>query len=92
MVGDWDKQLVHKKLLRLISKGLDALLKLIFKDENDWVIGCSEQRLKLTGPNVKPAADFEYKSVHGKYFVKDYPMQNNQHIDIFKIIEDYLAN
>ena len=90
MVGDYDGILVKKRFKRWIRNGIDKLLKLAFKSENDWVIGCPEQRKHLHGLNARYDSNYEYKCIHGKQFDTEHPMVGKkQPADVRKEIKDY---
>ena len=90
MVGDWIPELEPKRFLRTIYRGIDGLLWLSFRDKHDWVIGCSEQRKKLTDSNAKSDGNLEYFSTHGKYFVKNHArLTHNRRLFIFDEIIEY---
>lgn len=92
MVGDYDAVLIEKRFKRWIANGFDKLLWLAFKSENDWVIGCPEQRKQMSGFNAKYEKNFEYKCIHGKQFDPDHPKKDNERADVRKVIFEYLSN
>jgi hypothetical protein len=92
MVGDYDAILVEKRFKRWLANGFDKLLWLAFKSENDWVIGCTEQRKQMSGFNAKYEKNFEYKCIHGKQFDPDHPKKNDQKADVRKVIFEYFSN
>lgn len=92
MIGDYDASLVEKRFKRWLANGLDKLLWLAFKSENDWVIGCPEQRKQMAGFNAKYEKNFEYKCIHGKQFDPVHPKKNDQSADVRKVIFEYFSN
>lgn len=88
---------VHPKLFKGVRKlflvPVDGMMKIIFRDENDWVIGSTEQRRQLRGKNAEYADYYEYYCMHGKQFQKDYPLDLNfKKADVFAEIETFLRN
>lgn len=92
MVGDFDSSLIEKRFNRWFANGLDKLLWLAFKSENDWVIGCPEQRKQMSGFNAKYEKNFEYNCIHGKQFDPNHPLKNGQKADVRKVIFEYFSN
>ena len=91
MVGDYDRTLIDKQFKRWLANGLDKLIWLAFKSENDWVIGCPEQRRQMSGFNAKYEKNFEYYCIHGKQFDLKHPKKDGQKADVRKVIFDYLS-
>ncbi|PHR48045.1 MAG: hypothetical protein COA32_05830 [Fluviicola sp.] len=91
MVGDYDGSLIDKKFKRWLANGFDKLLWLAFKSENDWVIGCTEQRKQMSGFNAKYEKNFEYNCIHGKQFDPNHPKKNGKKADVRKVIFEYFA-
>ena len=91
MVGDYDGVLIKKRFKRWLSNGLDKLLKLAFKSENDWVIGCPEQRKQLHGSNARYHSNFEYKCIHGKQFDPSHPKIGRRRADVRTEIQNYFS-
>lgn len=89
MVGDYDKSLFDKKFKRWIRNGLDKLLWLAFKSENDWIIGCPEQRRQMSGFNASYEKNYEYFCIHGKQFDLKHPKIENRKAQIRKEIFDF---
>jgi len=92
MVGDFDQLLIDERFNKWIANGLDKLLWLTFKSENDWVIGCPEQRKQMSGFNAKYEKNFEYNCIHGKQFDPNHPLKNGVKADVRKVIFDYFSN
>jgi hypothetical protein len=92
MVGDFDGALIEKRFSRWSANGLDKLLWLAFRSENDWVIGCPEQRKQMSGFNAKYEKNFEYNCIHGKQFDPEHPLKNGQKADVRKVIFEYFSN
>lgn len=89
MVGDYDGVLIQRRFRRFMANGLDKLLWLAFKSENDWVIGCPEQRKQLHGSNAKYLSNYEYKCIHGKQFDPTHPKQGGKKADVRDVISSY---
>lgn len=92
MVGDYDASLVEKRFKRWLANGLDNLIWLAFRSENDWVIGCPEQRKQMSGFNARYEKNFEYNCIHGKQFDPEHPKMDNERVDVRKVIFDYFSN
>lgn len=90
MVGDYDGALIDRWFKRQLANGLDALLWLAFRSQNDWVIGCPEQRRQMHGSNAKYESNYEYKCIHGKQFDPDHPMVEGERANVRAIMLDYL--
>lgn len=90
MVGQYDGELIDKWFKRQLANGLDALLWLAFRSENDWVIGCPEQRKQMHGINARYDSNYEYSCIHGKQFDPDHPMLNGTPADVRAVMLEYL--
>lgn len=91
MVGDFHRCLVDNWGLRVLAMGADGLSKLVFRSENDWVIGCPEQRRQLAGPNARYESNFEYYCIHGKQFDPKHTKDKNKNdIDVREEIVRFL--
>lgn len=82
MVGDFDKTLVSKKFVRIAAVGFDALIRLAFKSETDWVIGCPEQRFEIHDPKATYKPTFEMYCTHGKQFDVTHPKKDGKTVDM----------
>lgn len=91
MVGDYHSSLIERNFVRWGANGLDKLLWLLFRSDNDWVIGCPEQRKQMSGFNAKYEKNFEYYCIHGKQFDPSHPKKNGERADVRKVIFDYFS-
>ena len=91
MVGAYDSALIDRRLIRWFANGLDKLLWLYFRSDNDWVIGCREQRKQMAGSNAKYDKNFEYFCIHGKQFDPNHPLKNGQKAEVRKVIFEYFG-
>jgi hypothetical protein len=68
VIADWDKSLNPKSRWFKYNKAkvLDTLIQSLLGKENDWVIGCEQQKLKPT--KAKDGGNFLVHSVHGGTF------------------------
>jgi hypothetical protein len=82
MVGDFDKTLVSKKFVRVSAIGLDALIRLAFNSETDWVIGCPEQKMQIKNPKARYNLPFEMFCTHGKQFDVTHPKKDGKVVDM----------
>ena len=48
-VADWDKSLLDPGLKRLVSRGLDAIIRTMLGYRHDWVVGSVEQAISPEG-------------------------------------------
>lgn len=84
MVADWNKKLIRNERrwkeisLRILASGLDVIIMLFLGTENDWVIGCSEQRKVPAGNMADVREQHNYKCTHGKYFQSGFPLRANR--------------
>ncbi len=102
MVADWHRQLITGKgwldigMKRALASGIDTVIKLFLGWENDWVIGSADQRKLPQGLNSNPQPSFEYKSMHGKYFIPGYSRRKIngkwESVDIYHEILSFLKS
>ncbi len=92
MIGDFDKSLIGKRAVRILACGMDALIRLAFKSETDWVIGCPEQRLRINKPTLAQYKDnFEMYCIHGMQFTIDHPRTESKEVDMTLEIGKFFA-
>lgn len=93
MVGDYHRKLFNGFWAKTGTMAADGIIKLIFRDENDWVIGCQEQRMKIHGNKALYEKNFEYFCVHGMQFRETHPKNEKfKDADVFQVIEEYFLN
>ncbi|MBR9860953.1 hypothetical protein GYB22_09435 [bacterium] len=93
MVGDWKGFLTSPKILIPLMGSIDAMLWLIFRSPHDWVIGTPEQRLKLLGSNAIADADFNYHTMHCRYFEHRYSKTSKSvYLETWNEINQYFHN
>ncbi len=89
MIGDFDKTLIGKRAIRILSVGMDALIRLAFKSETDWVIGCPEQRKRIKNQLAKYESDFEMFCIHGMQFKIGHPKKDKKEVDMTIQVENF---
>lgn len=88
MIGDFDKSLISKPLLRILTNGADALIRLAFKSETDWVIGCPEQKKRIQHSYAQYRPDFEMYCIHGMQFTIGHPKKGEREINMTEEIRN----
>jgi hypothetical protein len=75
IVGDWDASLVadHPLFKRLAERGIDAIIRHLLGEENDWVVGTAQQRIAMADYSNAPV---QVRSMHVKYLNLEYCTDN----------------
>lgn len=89
MIGDFDKSLISKPALRVLANGADALIRLAFRSETDWVIGCPEQKKRIAHTNAQYDPNFEMFCIHGMQFKPDHPKKGGQAVDMLSELKAF---
>jgi hypothetical protein len=91
MVGDYDKSLISKPAARILANGADALIRLAFRSETDWVIGCPEQQKRITHPNASYDPDFHMYCIHGLQFKPGHAKKEDKDVDMIQEIKSFFG-
>lgn len=85
VIADWDKKLKNNGKFKKGAIVLDVVIKGFLGKENDWVIGCEQQKLKPL--KAQDGGEYKVYSVHGGTFDNSHAIYRGENSKTYNALD-----